>query len=243
MAIGNFLFFYRKKRREKRRNKISLFFTELMILFTNIIMLIESLLLIVLPVLLLKRYLAIRRVDILFLCFQVLLSLLQTITAMVATNYSIGNLSTTIYLLFEYLILGLVLEKNLKNTLSKKILALIRVIYCIAIPLYLILSRKVLNDNTWIIYFPTIILSTTSILLIRELLANPETNLLRTFEFWIAFGVLFLEIGSLPMDIISYSFITTKNELVCLSESLIHSFAYGCYFIILIYALKWTVKN
>lgn len=179
--------------------------------------------------------------KIVYLIFFLLsFSFIQSVILIFIRNPQFIHYNIAAYLLVEYYIQATIIEKLLSNSEVKIISRIIKSSYISIISIIIIYYFEFYQNHLWISYLPIFFIILMGTFAIKETIRKRDIILLDSFDFWIVYSFVFIQLCSFPIEIINFLFL---GDNILDSEFLkfeAHNLTYLFYHLILIYALKWT---
>ncbi len=179
----------------------------------------------------------------LYLLIPSLLSFIQTfINLKYYNSKNVVGFNIALYLLIETYFHKSIIESFL-NEKKKIILKAIKYFYSIVLLLFFISTPYSITEKTWISYLPIPIILVFGIYALKNLLKHNSSALIYNYNFWIVYSIIFIQLSSLPIEMIFYLFVDTVSYETRIIKLKAHQISYILYHVMLIYSLKWTSRK
>ena len=180
------------------------------------------------------------KIIIQYILFILSFSFIQSAIILFIRNRAFIQFNIASYLLIEYFIQSTIIEKLLANDRIKLISKTIKLSYICFISFLLIYDFDLYQKKLWISYLPIFFIITPGTLAIREIIKKKDIVLLVSFDFWVVYSFIFIQLCSFPIEIINFLFLGDNFFGGTLLKFEAHHLTYLFYHIIIIYAIKWT---
>jgi hypothetical protein len=179
--------------------------------------------------------------ELVYLIAYIFLSLSIVTLTLIFRNKNLIDFVITAYSLIEFFIFSLLMDRYLQNKI--KILSIIiKLIYITSVIVYLLTTGTIFDDNLWVAYIPSILLTIQCVYLIKSFLSDEQFDIKSNSDFWIIISIYLLEVFTLPIDV--YDFFIFNNTLpnsnidTYLITSISHSFIYILFNIMIIISIR-----